>query len=318
MSSQSKLDPVSPLIFMVGGNEAEEEEAELDRSGVFDDEAQFDNLRGNPWVDMSEFECKPCDDGKVIVDSDVGPVQLARSAPEIKAPSIQEQRRHNLTHYPYASWCPWCVMGRKPNAPHFQCRDRPDRSLPLIVLDYAQVRNKEDEVLAQLLIGKVYPMRKFFACICDAKGVDPYVVERMATFIRDTGLNNFNFVVKSDQESSIVAMMEQAIRRSGRNGTAVPEASAVGESASNGRAERAVQTVEDLLRVHKIALEARIGVHIPADHAVLRWMVEHVADVLNKYSINSTGMSPYEELHGRKAQEIRVEFGGISFLNDNT
>ena len=44
-------------------------------------------------------------------------------------------------------------------------------------------------------------------------------------------------------------------------------------------------------------------------------MVEHVTDVLNKYSINDTGMSPYEELHGRKAQEIRVEFGERVFFS---
>ena len=93
-------------------------------------------------------------------------------------------------------------------------------------------------------MGKLYPARKVLACVVDSKGVvDPYVVSRVSSFIRESGLVNFNFVVKSDQESSILAVMEQAIRKSGRNGTVVPEASAVGESASNGRAERTVQAV---------------------------------------------------------------------------
>ena len=161
-------------------------------------------------------------------------------------------------------------MGRKSNTPHFRSKDGSDRSLPLFALDYAFVRSKEDEVLAKMLVGKLYPSRKTFACVVDSKGVDQYVINRMINFIRESGLNNFNCVYKSDQESPLRAMLEEAIKKSGRNGIAMPENSAVGESASNGRAERVVQTVEDLLRVHKTALEARLGVQIPSTHAVLK------------------------------------------------
>ena len=223
--------------------------------------------------------------------------------------------KHNLTHLPYASWCPWCVMGRKANAAHFRSNGS-DRSLPLLAVDYAFVRDKDDDVLCKLLVGKLYPSRKVLACVVDSKGtVDPYAVARVSTFIRESGLTNFNFVVKSDQESSICAVMEQAIRKSGRNGTIVTEHSAVGESASNSRAERTIQAVEDLLRVHKVALEARLGKRVPSDHAVMRWLVEHVADILTKYTINDSGLSPYEELHGRRANERRVGFGERVFFS---
>ena len=90
--------------------------------------------------------------------------------------------------------------------------------------------------------------------------------------------------------------MEEAIKKSGRSGShipinvPVPEFSAVGESASNGRAERAVQMVEDQLRVGKLALEGRIGAKIPSSHPVIRWMIKHYVDVIDKYSINKTGM----------------------------
>ena len=93
--------------------------------------------------------------------------------------------------------------------------------------------------------------------------------------------------------------MEEAIRKSGRAGkhmplnAAVPEFSAVGESASTGKAERAVQMVEDQLRVGTSALEGRLGAKIPCSHPIIRWMVEHDVDVIKKYSINKSGMSPY-------------------------
>ena len=57
-------------------------------------------------------------------------------------------------------------------------------------------------------------------------------------------------------------MLEAAILKAGREGTviqATPEASAVGESQSNGRAESAVGVLEDLVRCYKAALGDHLG-----------------------------------------------------------
>ena len=322
-------DPVRPCIFMVegdGGDDVGEDRDDWEEAVGGADVGGDEEVHEESWDDLAEapLELDPEDSAAaasaerddVFVDSDGGEFQSARGAPTPKAPSRDVQARHNLTHLPYASWCPWCVMGRRSNAPHFRSQDGSDRSLPLLVADYAFVRDKDDDVLATLLVCKLYPSRKVMACVVESKGVvDLYGVQRVTAFIRESGLVDFNFVVKSDQESSIVAMLEQAIRRSGRHGSVVPEASAVGESASNSRAERTIQAVEDMLRVHKHALEARLGKRVTSDSAILKWLVEHVADILTKYTVNSNGMSPYEELHGRKAQERRVEFGERVFFS---
>lgn len=114
--------------------------------------------------------------------------------------------------------------------------------------------------------------------------------------------------------------MSEAARRAGRAGshiplTATPESSAVGSSASNGRAERAVQQVEDQIRVGKSALESKLKCTIPCNHPVVRWMVEHYFDVINKYSITQNCTSPCESLHGKKAAERRNEFGEIVYFS---
>ena len=96
---------------------------------------------------------------------------------------------------------------------------------------------------------------------------------------------------------------------------AVPEASPVGSSASNGRAERTVQAIEDQLRTLKAALESHIGVQLPCTHPVVRWLVHHCADVMNKSAVNRSGITPYEELHGRKPRERRIEFGERVFYS---
>ena len=113
------------------------------------------------------------------------------------------------------------------------------------------LRNKSDDDFATVLVGKCYPSRQILACVLDGKGLDELAVNRIAAFIRECGLTKF--VWKSDQERALRALMEEAIKRSGRSGSmdpviAVPEASPVGSSASNGRAERTVQAIEDQLR----------------------------------------------------------------------
>lgn len=165
------------------------------------------------------------------------------------------------------------------------------------------MRNSEDEDHAKVLVGKLYPVKKVFASVVDAKGTDEVAVNRMTTFINESGLTDF--VYKNDTHNSIISLTEDAVRRSGRAGhrdppgdSAVPENSAAGESASNNRAERAVQEVEDLLHVNKLAMEGHVGEQLPCSHPVIRWLVEDVADVLTKSKVNSTGRNPYGEFHG--------------------
>ena len=137
-------------------------------SGNEDDDAEADG-----WEDLADapIEVDPVDaayggdDGEVVVEGDLGEYQQPRGLPQPVAPSREARRLHELTHLPYASWCWCCVSGRKNNSPHFRSQTGSDRDLPLLVLDYCFVRNEKDEELAKVLVGKLYPSRKVFACV---------------------------------------------------------------------------------------------------------------------------------------------------------
>ena len=184
-----------------------------------------------------------------------------------------------------------------------------------------------------LLIGRLYPSMAVFASVCDTKGRDELAIDRLASFIKESGVARL--VYKTDQEPAInvvadeaveqrllLDMTEEALKRAGRSGTifdpkieqAVAENSAVGESASNGKAERTVQIVEDLLRTLKSALESRINSKIPVSHPIIRWLVEHCATILNRYSVNKEGQTPYFCFHGKRATDRVVEFGEKNIL----
>ena len=109
--------------------------------------------------------------------------------------------------------------------------------------------------------------------------------------------------------------MQAALKVVGKTGTcegAVPEHSAVGDSQANGRAESAVQEIENHVRTLKAALESRIRKRIPSSHPIVRWLIEHSATTLNKYAVHGDGATlstAYEQLHGKKASEKLAEFG---------
>ena len=249
---------------------------------------------------------------------DESSTQIPIGKPEPAQPTRAEKARHDLTHITYRSWCPHCLMGRRPSAQHRSQSTANARSTPLFCADYAFVREAQDEELATCFIGRLYPSRALFATVCDAKGHDEPAIRRLSTFLKETGVSKL--VYKTDQESSIKVMIEAALQRTGKSGTfesyeAVPEYSAVGASASNGRAERAVQTIEDQLRTLKSALEARIDTRVPSTHPVLRWLVEHAASLINRSKVHGDGQTSYQALHGKRSSEKVVEFGEQVFFS---
>ena len=91
---------------------------------------------------------------------------------------------------------------------------------------------------------------------------------------------------------------------------AVPEASAVGESQSSGRAERSDRRVEDQPRTLIGELEDRTGVPLKPDHPLLSRIVEYRAVLLNKCNVNeATWLTAYQYMHGKTAAD-KLAYGG--------
>ena len=120
----------------------------------------------------------------------------------------------------------------------------------------------------------------------------------------------------SDQEGSLAALTEGAIGLLGAHGdpvTAVPELSPVGESQSNGKSERAVQDLEDQLRTMKLAFEDRFKLRLGSSSAIMKWLVEHAANTINRCALGPDGKTPYQRLHGHPYNGCSIEFGEKNF-----
>ena len=88
----------------------------------------------------------------------------------------------------------------------------------------------------------------------------------------------------------------------------VLEHGAPGDSQSNGFVERAIRSVEDMIRTHKI------GEVLKVDTVAMAWLVEHCADILNKCQQGKDGRTPYERLRGKQFSGSMLEFGSQVML----
>ena len=69
-------------------------------------------------------------------------------------PTADEVRTHMLTHVPFRSWCPHCVRGRGISDQHKRTKEKEDRGLPVVHMDYAFFRRKVGGRVAPTVVSK--------------------------------------------------------------------------------------------------------------------------------------------------------------------
>ena len=285
--------------------------------------------------DLAEEELDP---KSVVVDDPIvgegittldehGPGALEpRTIPAPSEMTSLERSRHFANgHLPYDPRCEICLRCKRPNTPHSKSNES-ERTIPLLVGDFAFAKDGEDEGNATILVLKLYPYKLIFSCLVSGKGYDPLVVARLCRFIMESGLVHFAY--RSDKEPAIVSLIQEACAMAGRNGVniravedeapepeverahiAVPEHSHPGESQSNGLAERTIREVVDEIRTLKASLEMRVKGRLANDHPVMAWMVEHAAYLLNRCKLGTDGRTAYGRLHGKESLARLCEFG---------
>ena len=65
------------------------------------------------------------------------------------------------------------------------------------------------------------------------------------------------------------------------------------------------------VRTHKLDLEAKLKTTVRIGHPSIAWMVENVADIINKFKIGQDGRTGYERLKGKTYSGVIHEFGSV-------
>ena len=252
-----------------------------------------------------------CDD----VRSSPGPcgdVEEAREPRRMKdpaQPTRAEWEAHQVNHLPYRSWCRYCVEGRCDNPPHSRRpAGKEPPSVPEVHIDYAFVRRDGEERTTTILVAKHRQSRAVRCWVVPRKGRDEDVATELALEgIRGFGISDKQRVVlKSDNEGPILALRRRVAAI--WPGGVLEQSPAPYESESNGVVENGVRMGKGLLRVHLLALEARLQGRISCSSPLFAWLVMHSSAVLTKNLMGKDGRTPYYRLYGKEVSEEGLEF----------
>ena len=189
----------------------------------------------------------------------------------------------------FGSGAPECVAGPANDHPH---RTRPadvrePLAVPEVHWDCCFPRDADGDHYAVVLVGRDKETRMTAAHVVPMKGADmEWVTEQAARNLLRFGIHG-GVILKSDQEPAIVDVLKEIAKLRGPRRTML-EASPVGDSKSNGVAERAIQSMEKLVRVHKLSIETRINEKLSVRHPLFAWLMEFCADLYNRFQIGPT------------------------------
>ena len=142
-----------------------------------------------------------------------------------------------------------------------------------------------------------------FAHVVPYKGAgeDAYVSGLVVSDIEWIG--HKKLIIKSDNEPAlrtlIVSSLERARVQCDAVDTISQEHPAKYDSQSNGGVEVGVQILRGLFRTLKLCLEARVDKYLPVDHALISWLVEHAALIINVRVKGSDGLTAWARVRGR-------------------
>ena len=150
--------------------------------------------------------------------------------------------------------------------------------------------------------------KSYKAHVVPGKGNVEGVAEVLDKDLEDLGRGgNTELLLRCDQEHALNDLVREIKRK--RTGPTTVEHSKAKDSQSNGTIERAIQGVEGMVRTLKLYLESNIKITIPAAHPIMNWLVEHGAEVLNRFHVGPDGRTAYERVKGKKYQGDSIEFG---------
>ena len=232
-----------------------------------------------------------------------------------KRPKPEEVAMHNLTHLPYASWCPVCVACKGKEFPH--PRENPEKersSRPTLCMDFCFTGTSHDEAPAAVSLVCIDSWSRNCVCIPTAtKGKD--LIEHLAEGVTymSTQLQYGSINLKADNEGTMtVTRLKNVIQKQRSSlglGTVLQDAVS-GQKETNGMAERAIQTIRRRALTLLKGTEEHAGILIAHTHPIFSWAFRHASWILNRYHRHSgTGMTPYEWISGRPFQGQLAEFG---------
>ena len=216
----------------------------------------------------------------------------AIALPVPKLPSKMEQEMHNLTHIPFAPWCQCCVATRaKEDARREEERgDATDRGKPIISFDYGftfMADEEEEKQFGTCLYVAESETKAVLAIPVLAKGTVSLkqVTEEIVRFSLSTcGGQSIILMADGERATKQILRAVQHCRAAIGLNTEI-RATGKAQHASNGQAERTVQTVRKMANCLRVFAEAKAGAKIRGSSHLYPWSFRHAAWLVTRYRV---------------------------------
>ena len=138
---------------------------------------------------MKELERNPVD-----VETNARARRRGRNA----LPSDVERRQHEVTHYPFRSWCTACMAGRGVAVQHRARRSAEELAIPSVSFDYCFLRNEPKGISCVTLVCRDRQSRALAAHALPAKGAcSEWAVQQIIKDLKKWG-HFGQLIMKSD------------------------------------------------------------------------------------------------------------------------
>ena len=146
-----------------------------------------------------EMVCEPC--GEEFVKP--------RVRKNVEEPTQEEVDEHNIDHGVFRAWCPHCVKAQAQSYGHMKRKDKEDRQVPVVGIDYMfmhEKQSKEEERGMPILAMRDSDLKITWAHVVPSKGRHKYAIGRLRKALDLLG--HKKIVFNSDGENSIKALKE--------------------------------------------------------------------------------------------------------------
>ena len=181
-----------------------------------------------------------------------------------------------------------------------------ERSIPEIGKDYCFVRRKVEEESTTVIVIKDRDSKAIRAHALKYKGTCLDEAAQMAADAISAFGYRGKIALKTDTEPALLDLRKEVEKKLDNDLVVVRPLP--GESQSNGVIEAGVKTFKGLLRVHLIALERKVDVHVPTAHPLMKWILELATDITAKYLMGSDDKTGHNRLVGKQVHEEQLEF----------
>ena len=281
---------------------------------------------------LAPFEEAPAE-GEVVIDGEEEEeVEPLKNAANPAQPTAAQLEEHRADHFPFRTWCKFCIMGRGVGQPHLASQSEP--TIAVVGLDYffitteGVLRRNELAIAAddkaaledargkgtviKCLIVRCMQSKCIFAHVVPQKGDDEdhYCAGLAAADI--CWLGHTRVVLKCDNESAVKALRARTARilKVQEHVTNVQEENpVVYDSQANGGVEVGVKIVRGVFRTLKLCLEARLGKYLPVAHAITAWLLQHACTVINARCRGPDGQTAWQRIKGRSFRQLLLGFG---------